>query len=108
MHVEMLCVSYKWRLVIATKRDITFFNNNKILGFCKSGSAKWRKPRTLLHDNSLEISQTKNPLHNNCILLTHLQIDACCDIVHCVFSDISVNWRTTIYLSLLRLRVATR
>ena len=54
MHVEMLCVSYKRRLVIATKRDITFFNSKKILefaGFCKSGSAKWRKPGTLSHDN---------------------------------------------------------
>ena len=51
-----------------------------------------------MHDDSLEISQTENPLHNNCILLTHLQIDACCDIVHCLFADISVNWRTTISL----------
>ena len=52
----------------------------------------------LSHDNSLEISQTKNLLHNNCVLLTHLQIDACCDIVRCIFADISVNWRTSISL----------
>ena len=51
---------------------------------------------TLSHDNSLEISQTENLLHKNCALLTHLQIDACCDIVRCVFADISVNWRTAI------------
>ena len=36
-------------------------------GFHKSGSTKWQKPETLLHDNSLEISQTKNPLHNKII-----------------------------------------
>ena len=51
---------------------------------------------TLSHDNSLEISQTENLLHKNCVLLTHLQIDACCDIVRCVFANISVNWRTAI------------
>ena len=67
-------------------------------GFRKSGSTKWRKPGTLLHDNLLEISQTENSLHNNCVSLTHLQIDACCNIVRCVFANISINWRTTISL----------
>ena len=59
---------------------------------------KWRKPGTLSHDNSMEISQTENPLYNNSVLLTHLKIDACYDIMHCVFAHIIENWRATISL----------
>ena len=103
MQVEMLCIMYKRRLVMAAKTRYNVFQQQYIkilefVGFCKSGSTKWQKPGTLSHDDSLEISQTENPLHNNCVLLTHLKIDTCCIIVHCVIANISVNWRTTISL----------
>ena len=84
----------------AKMRYNVFLTTIKILefaGFRKSQSIKRRKPGIVSHDDLLEIGQTEHLLHNNCVLLTHLQ-DACCDIVYCVFADISVNWRTTISL----------